>query len=238
MTTKQLLHNQELEAFHDLSIEASWYVALKQEFESKYMQQLSDFLVAERSAGQIVYPPREDIFRAFNSTPLSNVRLVIIGQDPYHGEDQAHGLSFSVPMGMVVPPSLRNIYKELVSDCGIDVPQHGYLQSWADQGVLLLNSVLTVKMGLAASHRDQGWERFTDAVVELLNQQCESLVFMLWGNYAQSKGAKVDRQRHLVLEAPHPSPLSAHRGFIGCAHFSRANRYLQERGLTNINWQI
>lgn len=227
-----------IQSFRSFKLETSWYSALEQEFESDYMQKLSCFLAHKKSAGETVYPAEEDIFRAFNSTPLSQVRVVILGQDPYHGPAQAHGLSFSVPMGVAVPPSLANIYKELASDCGIDIPQHGYLQSWADQGVLLLNSVLTVRAGAAASHQGEGWEVFTDAVIALLNQRCESLVFMLWGKYAQQKGAKIDSSRHLVLQAPHPSPLSAHRGFMGCEHFSQANRYLAKMELPIINWQV
>ena len=202
------------------------------------MRQLSDFLRQEKQLGKTIYPAGGDIFRAFNSTPLDSVRVIILGQDPYHGPKQAHGLSFSVPSGIPIPPSLRNIYRELVSDCGISPPQHGHLQSWADQGVLLLNSVLTVEAGSAASHQGKGWERFTDAVIECLNRQASGLVFMLWGSYAQKKGAMIDRKRHLVLQASHPSPLSAHRGFLGCKHFSLANEYLSKSEKPLINWQI
>ena len=221
-----------------IKLHESWLSVLQDELDASYMHQLSDFLRQEKQLGKTIYPAGGDIFRAFNSTPLDSVRVIILGQDPYHGPKQAHGLSFSVPSGIPIPPSLRNIYRELVSDCGISPPQHGHLQSWADQGVLLLNSVLTVEAGSAASHQGKGWERFTDAVIECLNRQASGLVFMLWGSYAQKKGAMIDRKRHLVLQASHPSPLSAHRGFLGCKHFSLANEYLSKSEKPLINWQI
>lgn len=220
------------------NLENSWLAVFHQEFEADYMRQLSDFLTAEKKLGKTIYPSQDNIFRAFNSTPLLDVRVVIVGQDPYHAPEQAHGLSFSVPRGVCLPPSLRNIYKELVDDCKINPPQYGNLQAWADQGVLLLNSVLTVEQGKPTSHKSRGWERFTDAVIDLLNRERESLVFMLWGSYAQQKGDVIDRQRHLVLHAPHPSPLSAYRGFFGCRHFSQANDYLIACAKSPINWQI
>lgn len=218
-------------------IEKSWRDQLQLELASDYMRQLFSFLDAEKALGKDIYPVAENLFSAFNLTPLEKVRVVILGQDPYHGKNQAHGLSFSVPAGVEVPPSLRNIYKELANDVGIRVPQSGNLQTWAEQGVLLLNSVLTVEAAQAGSHQGKGWECFTDAVVELLNRQRESLVFMLWGKYAHKKGVKIDRNRHLVLQAPHPSPLSAHRGFIGCAHFSKTNDYLEAMAKPVIEWQ-
>lgn len=202
------------------------------------MRRLGDFLRAEKAQGKVLYPRGEDIFAALNTTALSNVAVVILGQDPYHGPNQAHGLSFSVPMGVPAPPSLKNIYKEVSSDLGCNIPSHGNLLQWANQGVLLLNSVLTVVQGQAASHQGKGWEQFTDRVIETINRERQDVVFMLWGAYAQKKGHSIDRNRHLVLHAPHPSPLSAHRGFLGCRHFSKANSYLTERGHAPIDWQI
>jgi uracil-DNA glycosylase len=215
-----------------------WKQALGDEFEQPYMQQLREFLLAEKAAGKQIYPPGSLIFNALNSTPLGRVKVVIIGQDPYHGPGQAHGLSFSVPPGVRPPPSLQNIFKEIQRDLGQPIPAHGSLQSWADQGVLLLNAVLTVTQGQAGAHANRGWERFTSRIIELLNQQCEHLVFMLWGSYAQKKGAQIDASRHCVLKSVHPSPLSAHRGFIGCGHFSAANAYLQENGRHPIDWRV
>ncbi|NLY57098.1 MAG: uracil-DNA glycosylase [Gammaproteobacteria bacterium] len=215
-----------------------WKQALGDEFEQPYMQQLREFLLAEKAAGKQIYPPGSLIFNALNSTPLGRVKVVIIGQDPYHGPGQAHGLSFSVPPGVRPPPSLQNIFKEIQRDLGQPIPAHGSLQSWADQGVLLLNAVLTVTQGQAGAHANRGWERFTSRIIELLNQQCEHLVFMLWGSYAQKKGAQIDVSRHCVLKSVHPSPLSAHRGFIGCGHFSAANAYLQENGRHPIDWRV
>ena len=202
------------------------------------MHQLCEFLQTEKAEGRVVYPSPENIFAALNATPLDRVRVVILGQDPYHGPKQAHGLSFSVPEGVAIPPSLRNIYKEIVSDLGGTIPTHGNLIQWANQGVLLLNSVLSVQAGQAASHQGRGWEQFTDRIIETLNREREKLVFMLWGAYAQTKGRSIDRQRHLVLAAPHPSPLSAYRGFLGCKHFSQTNAYFNSIGQADIDWQI
>lgn len=221
-----------------VQLEASWLAKLAPEFEQAYMQSLSAFLRAERAAGKRIYPKGADMFAAFEHTPLPKVRVVILGQDPYHGPEQAHGLSFSVPRGVAVPPSLRNIYKELSTDVGFVAPAHGNLQPWAAQGVLLLNSVLSVQAGMAASHQGQGWERFTDTVITTIDQHCEHVVFMLWGAYAQRKGAAINTDKHCVLKAPHPSPLSAHRGFFGCGHFSAANAYLAQHAIPPINWQL
>lgn len=211
---------------------------LESEFEQPYMKALRSFLVKEKSTGVQIYPPGEQIFNALNTTPFEQVRVVILGQDPYHGPNQAHGLCFSVQPGVRIPPSLQNIYKELRDDLGVPVPAHGCLTHWAEQGVLLLNAVLTVQAGKANSHQNKGWERFTDRVIKLLNDRRQNLVFMLWGSYAQRKGDVIDRQRHLVLQAPHPSPLSAYRGFFGCRHFSQANQYLQQHGLQPVEWQL
>lgn len=215
-----------------------WKQALGAEFEQPYMQELRAFLLAEKAAGKVVYPPGPLIFNALNSTPMSRVKVVIIGQDPYHGPGQAHGLCFSVQPGVRTPPSLQNMYKEIQRDLGYPIPAHGSLQSWADQGVLLLNAVLTVTQAQAGAHANRGWERFTSRIIELLNEQCEHLVFMLWGSYAQKKGQQIDASRHCVLKSVHPSPLSAHRGFIGCGHFSAANDYLLEHGREPIDWRL
>ncbi|MEA3031060.1 MAG: uracil-DNA glycosylase [Sphingomonadales bacterium] len=220
----------------------SWLAPLGTEFASPYMQQLKDFLVAEKAAGKRVFPKGGEWFGALDLTPLDRVRVVILGQDPYHGLGQAHGLCFSVRPGVRPPPSLINIYQELEADLGIKPARHGFLEHWAKQGVLLLNSVLTVEMGRAASHQGRGWERFTDAVIRLVAARPDPVVFMLWGNYAQKKAAfvkSVDQGgRHLVLKAPHPSPLSAHNGFFGCRHFSKANDFLVARGLRPIDWAL
>lgn len=221
-----------------VQLEASWKQRLLPEFEREYMLKLRGFLQQEKRKGKTIFPPGPQIFNALNSTPLEQVKVVILGQDPYHGAGQAHGLCFSVQKGVDLPPSLRNIYKEIAADLGIPPASHGYLQSWAEQGVLLLNAVLTVEAGSAASHQGKGWEQFTDRVIEILNREREHLVFLLWGSYAQRKGAIIDRSRHLVLESVHPSPLSASRGFFGNHHFSRANAYLQEHGVEPIDWQI
>lgn len=221
-----------------IKLEPGWLAKLESEFRQAYMQDLKSFLLARRRLGKVIYPPGSHYFNAFNHTPFDRVKVVILGQDPYHGPGQAHGLCFSVPNGVKPPPSLINIFREIEADLGITMPQHGCLNSWADQGVLLLNSVLTVEQGNAASHQGKGWEQFTDRVIHLVNDGCENTVFMLWGAYAQRKGAFIDRQRHLVLEAPHPSPLSAHRGFLGCRHFSRANAWLTEHGKPAIDWSI
>lgn len=202
------------------------------------MQRLSEFLRSELRAGKTIYPPPKRIFTALDTTPFEQVKVVILGQDPYHGPGQAHGLCFSVPSGVAVPPSLDNIFKEIQRDLGIARPDHGYLLPWAKQGVLLLNSVLTVERGLPGSHKDKGWEGFTDHIVDRLNRQREGLVFLLWGSPAQTKGKLVDTSRHKVLKAPHPSPLSAHRGFMGCAHFSTTNAWLRSKGQGEIDWRL
>ena len=220
----------------------SWKNVLVDQFESSYMQKLRDFLLAERSAGYVVYPRGSEIFRALDLCPLESVRVVIIGQDPYHGPGQAHGLCFSVPSGVALPPSLVNILTEIREDIteqdetAIPRDVRGCLVPWAEQGVLLLNSVLTVRRGQASSHEGRGWEQFTDRIVEIVNERCEHVVFLLWGNYARRKAAFVDTHRHCVLVAPHPSPLSANRGFFGCRHFSKANAYLTNHGHQPINW--
>lgn len=220
-----------------IQLEPGWLERLAPEFEQEYMRNLREFLGQQKAAKKTVYPRGNHIFAALDSTPFDKVRVVILGQDPYHGPGQAHGLSFSVPEGVRPPPSLQNIYKEIVSDLGAgSVPQSGNLSSWASQGVLLLNSVLTVEAHQAGSHQGKGWEKFTDRIIELLSKHREGLVFMLWGSYAQKKGQVIDTQRHLVLKAPHPSPLSAHRGFLGCKHFSQCNQYLEGQGLKPIDW--
>ena len=217
----------------------TWHEAIGEEKEKAYFQTILEKVRHERQAGITVYPPERDVFNAFRTTEFGNVKVVILGQDPYHGAGQAHGLAFSVQPEIAVPPSLVNIYKELATDIeGFQIPQHGYLQHWAGQGVLLLNTVLTVRAGVAHSHAIFGWEAFTDEVIRQLDKEREHLVFMLWGSHAQKKGAFIDRNRHLVLTAPHPSPLSAYRGFFGCKHFSQANAYLQANGLKPIDWQV
>ena len=215
-----------------------WADALNDALGSTEMLKLEGFLSEQITAKQTIYPKQEDIFSAFNQTPLSEVRVVILGQDPYHGEGQAHGLSFSVHKDTVIPPSLKNIYKELQSDLGCEMPVHGNLQQWAKQGVFLLNAVLTVEQAVAGSHQKRGWEAFTDKVIQLINERCDDVVFMLWGSHAQKKGAVIDESKHLVLKAPHPSPLSSYRGFFGCKHFSKANEYLLSNGQATIDWQI
>jgi len=220
------------------SLSESWQSVLGDQFELPYMRSLRTFLAKEKQAGKVIYPPSDTIFNALNHTAFDQVKIVIIGQDPYHGPNQAHGLCFSVQPGVKVPPSLVNIYKELVDDVGIEMPKYGYLSSWADQGVLLLNAVLTVEQANAGAHQSKGWETFTDSVIQALNEQRERIVFLLWGSYAQKKGKFIDRTKHLVLEAPHPSPLSAYRGFFGCKHFSQANSYLSQHGMPTVNWQV
>lgn len=221
-----------------IRLEPGWLARLAPEFECDYMLKLRAFLRAEKAAGKRIFPAGDELFNAFAHTPLDQVKVVILGQDPYHGEGQAHGLCFSVKPGVAVPPSLQNIYKELHAELGIPIPRHGNLTAWADQGVLLLNSVLSVECARAASHQGKGWEIFTDKVIDVINREREGVVFMLWGSYAQRKGAIIDAQRHCVLKAPHPSPLSAHRGFFGCGHFRAANDYLQGRGESPIVWQL
>jgi uracil-DNA glycosylase len=222
----------------DIKLHKSWKTPLQPEFQSDYMAQLKAFLVAEKAAGKHIYPKGSAWFRALDLTPLGTVRVVILGQDPYHGPGQAHGLCFSVPPGVRPPPSLINIYKELESDLGLPRPNHGFLEHWAKQGVLLLNSVLTVEMAKAASHQKKGWEQFTDAVIRLVNAKDQPVVFLLWGAYAQKKAAFVDSTKHLMLTAAHPSPLSAHNGFMGCRHFSRCNAFLEGKGLAPIDWAL
>jgi uracil-DNA glycosylase len=202
------------------------------------MPELSQFLRDEKAKGKIIYPPGAQLFEAFNQTPFEAVRVVILGQDPYHGPGQAHGLSFSVPSGVAIPPSLLNIFKELERDLGLPRPTSGNLQAWASRGVLLLNAVLSVEQAKPGSHQNKGWEGFTDSAIKALADEREGLVFMLWGAYAQAKGRIIDARRHCVLRAPHPSPLSAHRGFLGCGHFSAANRYLQGRGQALVDWRL
>ncbi len=222
----------------EIKLDASWHGRLRGEFESAYMSSLREFLREQKTLGKTIFPPGPEIFAALNATPFDAVKVVILGQDPYHGPGQAHGLCFSVRRGVRVPPSLKNIYKELGADVGFVAPQHGCLEDWARQGVLLLNSVLTVEASLAASHQGKGWEKFTDAIVNQLNENAAGIVFILWGSYAQKKGAMIDRDRHLVLQSPHPSPLSASRGFFGNHHFSRSNEYLREQRKTEIDWQL
>ncbi|MBS7661548.1 uracil-DNA glycosylase [Pseudomonas lalucatii] len=225
-------------AVDHIKLEAGWKQALREEFDKPYMKELGDFLRQEKAAGKEVYPPGPLIFNALNSTPLARVKVVIIGQDPYHGPGQAHGLCFSVQPGVPTPPSLLNIYKELKRDLNIDIASHGCLQHWAEQGVLLLNTSLTVERGVAGSHAGKGWQLFTDRVIETVSQQCEHLVFLLWGAHAQSKQRLIDPTRHLILRSPHPSPLSAHRGFIGNGHFGRTNKFLEQNGLTPVDWRL
>lgn len=220
-----------------VKLHPGWLAPLQSEFDSPYMADLRAFLLAEKAAGKRIFPKGGDWFRALDLTPPESVRVVILGQDPYHGEGQAHGLCFSVQPGVKVPPSLVNIYKELKSDLGIDPPKHGCLEHWAKQGVLLLNNCLTVEMGLAASHKGRGWERFTDAVVAQVNALPDPVVFMLWGSHAQKKAASVD-PRHLVLKSVHPSPLSAHGGFFGSRPFSQANAFLRAHGRGEIDWAL
>jgi uracil-DNA glycosylase len=221
-----------------IKLHESWRAPLQGQFDSPHMQALKSFLEGEKAQGKRIFPKGSEYFRALDLTPLDKVKAVILGQDPYHGEGQAHGLCFSVRPGVRTPPSLVNIYKEMRSDLGIEPARHGFLEHWAQQGVLLLNSVLTVEMGQAASHQRKGWEEFTDAVVRLVAQKEEPVVFLLWGAYAQRKAGFVDQSRHLVLKAAHPSPLSAHNGFLGCRHFSQANAFLEAKGRGAIDWAL
>jgi uracil-DNA glycosylase len=225
-------------AASEVKIGESWKAPLAAEFSDPYMADLKRFLLEQKQEGRRIFPKGAEYFRALDLTPLDEVRVVILGQDPYHGEGQAHGLCFSVQPGVRIPPSLVNIYKEMQEDLGIPPARHGFLEHWAKQGVLLLNSVLTVEMGRAASHQGRGWERFTDAVIRAVNEQEKPVVFILWGSYAQKKAAFVDRSRHLVLRSPHPSPLSAHNGFFGSRPFSKANAFLVEHGRKPIDWQL
>ncbi|MCE0460458.1 uracil-DNA glycosylase [Pseudomonas sp. 20TX0172] len=221
-----------------IKLEPSWKQALRAEFDQPYMAQLREFLRQEYAAGKQIYPPASLIFNALNSTPLDKVKVVILGQDPYHGPGQAHGLCFSVQPGVPAPPSLVNIFKELKRDLNIDIPNHGYLQSWADQGVLLLNTTMTVERANANSHAGKGWQHFTDRVIEVVSEHQPNLVFLLWGAHAQSKQKLIDTTKHLVLTSVHPSPLSAYRGFLGCGHFSRANKFLEQHGEAPIDWRL
>jgi uracil-DNA glycosylase len=224
----------------NIQLDPGWLDALKGEFELPYMQALRQFLRREKDNQKVIYPKGQEYFAALNFTPLDKVKVVILGQDPYHGPGQAHGLCFSVRAGVKTPPSLVNIYKEIKSD--LDLPpdrfESGDLSCWAEQGVLLLNSVLTVEKHQAASHQGKGWEIFTDAVIRILSEKRENCIFLLWGSYAQKKGSVIDAAKHLVLKAPHPSPLSAHRGFLGCRHFSQCNKYLTENGEVPIDWSV
>lgn len=221
-----------------VDIDPSWLGALKDEFEQPYMAALREFLQAEKAAKKVIFPASKWIFNAFNATPFHKVKVVILGQDPYHGPGQAHGLCFSVLAGVRTPPSLMNIFKEIQRDVGCGMPSSGCLQAWAEQGVLLLNATLTVEQGRAGSHQGKGWEVFTDKVIAELNQQQEGLVFLLWGAYAQKKGALINSKKHCVLQSAHPSPLSAHRGFLGNQHFSKTNSYLQQQGKAPIDWAL
>ncbi len=219
------------------ALTGEWLAAVGEEFKKPYYSKLYSFIKEEYTT-KIVYPPSGEIFSAFEETPLDQVKVVILGQDPYHEPGQAHGMSFSVKPGVDIPPSLQNIYKELHSDLGCEIPNNGYLMKWANQGVLLLNTLLTVQAHQAFSHKGKGWEEFTDAVIRAVNEQDRPIVFMLWGKAAQDKSIMLTNPKHLVLKAPHPSPLSAHRGFFGCKHFSTCNAFLEENGLSPIDWQI
>lgn len=220
-----------------IKLEQSWLDVIGAEFDQPYMAQLKKFLQDEKARGKVIYPKGAEIFNAMNTTAFANVKVVIIGQDPYHGPGQAHGLCFSVRKGVAIPPSLINIYKEIETEYGVRMPAHGDLTGWAEQGVLLLNATLTVQHANAGSHQNKGWETFTDAIIRVISEKREHVVFLLWGSYAQRKGALIDRRKHCVLEAPHPSPLSAHRGFFGCGHFKKANEYLVKQGLAPVDWQ-
>jgi uracil-DNA glycosylase len=221
----------------NVNIEPSWAKELVEEFEKPYFKEFTEFVRGEYAGGKTIYPAPKNIFKAFDACPFDQVRVVILGQDPYHGQGQANGLAFAVPNGETLPPSLKNIYKEISTDCGHPVSTDGDLTRWAEQGVLLLNATLTVQANTPGSHQGRGWELFTDAVIKALSDKREHLVFMLWGNYAKQKGAHIDRTKHLVLEAPHPSPFSAHSGFFGSKHFSQANAYLSEHSLPTIDWK-
>lgn len=233
------LTEQQHEKLSKVQLDESWKYSLAEFLLSSRMDDLREFLMQQKNQDKIIYPPSKQIFNALNTTPLVDVKVVILGQDPYHGPNQANGLSFSVQKGITLPPSLRNIFHELNTDLGIPLSKHGDLTKWADQGVLLLNSVLTVEAGQPTSHQGKGWEQFTDTVIDVLNEQCEHIVFILWGAYAQRKGQRIDREKHLVLKAAHPSPLAANRGgFFGCKVFSKANNYLKQHGIEPIDWQL
>ena len=222
----------------NIQIEEGWKQALSDEFEKSYFISLQQFLHDEKMAHKVIYPHNSLVFNAFNSTPFRNVRVVIIGQDPYHGAGQAHGLCFSVQYGVKPPPSLVNIYKEIKADIGVNIPNHGNLQKWTEQGVFLLNAILTVEANKPASHQKKGWEEFTNAVIQKLSKEKEGLIFLLWGNFAQQKATLIETPKHIILKAPHPSPFSAHSGFLGCKHFSQINDILRSKGETPIDWQV
>lgn len=222
----------------NIQIEDSWKAALTEEFEKPYFAEIRRFLQEEKAAGKIIYPPGSLIFNAFNSTPFEKVRVVILGQDPYHGAGQAHGLCFSVQHGVKPPPSLVNIYKELKDDVGFEIPKHGNLQKWTEQGVFLLNAMLTVEANQPASHQKKGWEEFTNAVIQKLSKERNGLIFILWGNFAQQKAVLIDETKHTILKAAHPSPFSAYNGFFGCKHFSKTNEILKAKGEKEIDWQV
>ena len=233
------LNEQQIAKLNKVQLDDSWKYGLSEFLLSPKMDALKTFLIEEKKADKVIYPPNHLIFNAFNTTPLDRVKVVIIGQDPYHGPNQAHGLSFSVQKGVALPPSLRNIFHELHNDLGVKIPKHGDLTHWAEQGVLLLNAVLTVEAAQPTSHQKRGWEEFTDHVIDVLNEQREHIVFILWGAYAQRKGQRIDQNKHLVLKAAHPSPLSANRGgFFGCKVFSKTNNYLKQHGIEPIDWQL
>jgi uracil-DNA glycosylase len=222
----------------NVNIDQSWKKVLADEFAHPYFAEIKQFILVEKQKGKRIYPPGSQIFNAFNLTPFDKVKVVILGQDPYHGAGQAHGLSFSVPPGIKPPPSLVNIFKEMKTDLGIDPPNHGNLESWAKQGVLLLNAVLTVNDSEAASHKNAGWEKFTDAVIKTLSDHQSNLVFILWGRFAQNKEVLIDKSKHLIIKSAHPSPFSADSGFFGSRPFSKANTYLREHGIEEINWRL
>lgn len=233
------LNEQQLAKLNKVQLDESWKYGLSEFLLSPKMDELKAFLVEEKKADKIIYPPNHLIFNALNTTPLDRVKVVILGQDPYHGPNQAHGLSFSVQKGVALPPSLRNIFHELHADLGVERPKHGDLTHWAEQGVLLLNAVLTVEAGQPTSHQKRGWEEFTDHVIDVLNEQREHIVFILWGAYAQRKGQRINQDKHLVLKAAHPSPLAANRGgFFSCKVFSKSNNYLKQHGIEPIDWQL
>lgn len=233
------LTQQQQAQLDKVQLEAGWKAGLTPFLLSPRMDELKQFLLQEKQADKVIYPPSSQIFSALNITPLENVKVVILGQDPYHGPNQAHGLSFSVQRGVAIPPSLRNIFHELNTDLGISIPKHGDLTRWAENGVLLLNSVLTVEAGQPTSHQKRGWEDFTDCVIDVLNEQREHIVFILWGAYAQRKGQRIDPNKHLILKAAHPSPLAANRGgFFGCKVFSKTNNYLKQNGIEPMDWQL
>lgn len=219
-------------------IEESWKEFLSEEFKKPYFKEIKQFLVSEKKSNHTIFPAGSKIFSAFDLTPIKNVKVVILGQDPYHGPGQAHGLSFSVPQGISIPPSLKNIFKELKSDLGMEIPTHGNLSNWARQGVLLLNATLTVRANEAGSHQKRGWEQFTDHIIEKISREKSGIVFMLWGKFAQAKEHLIDSRKHLILKAAHPSPFAADKGFFGCRHFSKANEYLKHNGKNEINWSL